>query len=214
MPPATRNRPRGSGPPLHRDLYRQDDRNPFRWFRLVLINDQEIEVELDFLAPDDGLSHRHVRVGDELVARNAAGGQLVREQNETRELTGTLPDGRENTVRVRVVGPAALIGLKALALDGRDRLKDSYDIDYVLAHVEGGIDAVVDSLLAMAHLPIVGRIIEILDEKFRTVDAIGPVSVARYRQLTGEDADRARAAAFARVRTLITQFRESALSQT
>lgn len=158
---------------LQRD-YRQDPQNTYRWFRSVVVDGQEIEVELDFLAPSDGTRHRHVRLDGEPVARSAEGAAIVREQFETHSLSGILPDGRRNTVAVRVAGPAALVVLKALALDGRDKPKDAYDIDYVLAHALGGIEPIAHSLRSWDHIDIVMRAVAVLTAKFKDVNDYGP----------------------------------------
>lgn len=185
--------------------YRQDPQNHFRWFRFVVLDDQEIEVELDFLAPPDGTRHRHVRLEGERVARSAEGAAIVREQFEIHTLSGILPDGRPNTVELRVAGPAALVVLKALALDGRDKPKDAYDIDYLLAHTGAGIDSIGDSLRSWDQIEIVSRAVAVLSAKFRDVNDYGPSSVAFYRGVPeGQRSDQVRALAYARVRRLLS----------
>jgi hypothetical protein len=187
--------------------YRQDHRNRYRWFRTLVIGDQTIEVEVDLLAPSDGSGRRHVRLGGERIARNSEGAAIVREQYELHDVTGTLPDGRSNTVEVRVAGPAALVVLKALALDGRDKPKDAYDIDYVLAHTTGGVDAVGATLRSWSEIAVVQKAVAVLRNKYTDVDANGPASVVLYRRLpVGEVADQTRALAFARVQRVLEIF--------
>jgi len=187
--------------------YRQDQRNMFRWFRTVDIGDQSIEVELDLLAPSDGSMHRHIRMDGERVARSSEGASIVRRQFETHVLSGTMPDGRHNTVEIRVAGPAALLVLKALALDGRDKPKDAYDIDYVLAHTSGGLTVVGASFRAWRGIEIVQKAADVLRQKYVDVNAYGPASVVLYRRPpAGDAADRVRALAFARVQRLLEMF--------
>lgn len=188
--------------------YRQDATNKYRWFRVVEIGGEDVEVELDFLAPQDGSGRRHRRIAGEPLARNADGALLVRDQYEVHHVGGRLPDGRYNKVTVRVAAPAAMVVLKALALDGRDKLKDSYDIDYILTYIAGGADAVGQALGELRQMEVVKRALEILDRKFESVDSIGPTSVAKYRrQGSGEAAEATRAVAFARVRRVIESAR-------
>lgn len=184
--------------------YKQDERNVYRWYRTVTIGGQHIEVELDLLAPADGSTHRHIRLDGERLARNSEGASIVRRQFETHDVTGTMPDGRRNTVEVRVAGPAALVVLKALALDGRDKPKDAYDIEYVLAHVNEGVTGVAATLREWRDVMIVQTAVNVLRRKYFGVEGLGPSSVVLYRRLPrGESADQVRALAFARVVRLL-----------
>ena len=89
-------------------------------------------------------------------------------------LRGTLPDGTENTVQARVAGVPAFLCMKAFALSERLKPKDAYDISFCLRHFPGGPAA-----LAKAAQPLMtcsdGRAArEILREKFRSVQSVGP----------------------------------------
>lgn len=104
-----------------------------------------------------------------------------------------------------MAGPAALVVLKALALDGRDKPKDAYDIDYLLAHTGAGIDSIGDSLRSWDQIEIVSRAVAVLSAKFRDVNDYGPSSVAFYRGVPeGQRSDQVRALAYARVRCLLS----------
>lgn len=180
---------------------------PYQWKRTVSVNGREVAVRVDLLAPMTdrrGATHRHEAVGD-VWARRVPGAELLRDHHERRTLRGRLPDGRPNEVEVRIASAAALIVLKALALDGRDREKDSYDIDYVLGNIPGGIPAVVDDLRPLATVPVVRTALEILARKFSDPDAYGPASVAGYRRARrgSDEADQVTALAYARVRRLL-----------
>lgn len=179
---------------------------PFRWLRSVTVDEQSIDVEVDLLAPvtpRSGAGHRHERIGGEPLARRTEGAELVRTAHVDRQLAGVLPDGRPNRVAVRVATPAVLVVLKALAMGERDKPKDPYDIDYLLRHI--GVDEVATGIMEFGQVEPVERATRILIEKFSSIDAIGPTSVALYRRipLGTPEADEVEALAYARVNELV-----------
>lgn len=179
---------------------------PFRWLRTVIVDDRPIDVEVDLLAPATprmGRGHRHERIGGEPLARRTEGAELVRTGHVNQEVEGLLPDGRRNRVAVRVATPAAVVILKALAMGQRDKPKDAYDIDYLLGHI--GIDEVATGIAAFGEVEAVAKALRILADKFSTIDAIGPSSVATYRRvpLGSLEADEVKALAYARMSRLI-----------
>lgn len=180
---------------------------PSQWTRTVNVQGRDVTVRVDLLAPVTdrrGARHRHEDVGD-VQARRVPGAELLRDHYERRTLRGRLPDGRPSEVEVRIASAAALIVLKALALDGRDKEKDSYDIDYVLGNMPAGIAAVADELRPLIKVEVVRNALNVLVRKFNAPDSYGPASVARYRRAApgSADADRIGALAYARVRRLL-----------
>lgn len=180
-------------------------RQPSQWLRTVVIDERPIEVEVDLLAPMTprlGAGHRHERIGGEPLARRTEGAEIVRLTHQDREIAGTLPDGRRNRVSVRVAAPAAMVILKALAMAERDKPKDAYDIDYLLAHI--GVEEIAREIVALGALEALSKAIAILADKFGSVEAIGPMSVALYRRipLGSTGADQVQALAYARMARL------------
>jgi hypothetical protein len=183
---------------------------PFRWLRPVIVDHRSIEVEVDLLAPvtpRGGAGHRHERIGGEPLARRTEGAELVRTAFVDQEIAGLLPDGRPNRVSVRVATPSVLVILKALAMGQRDKPKDAYDIDYLLGHI--GIEDVAAGIRSVTETEIATKAAGILAEKFSSIDAIGPASVALYRRvpLRSPEADLVQALAFARVDQLLRRLR-------
>jgi hypothetical protein len=121
-----------------------------------------------------------------------------------------LPDGRPNRVAVRVATPAALVILKALAMGQRDKPKDAYDIDYLLRHID--VKEVAAGIAEFGQLEPVKKAVGVLAEKFRSIDAIGPASVALYRRvpLGSSEADQLQALAYARVDQLLRRLPDEA----
>jgi hypothetical protein len=183
---------------------------PFRWLRSVTVEGRSIDVEVDLLAPAtprSGSAHRHERIGGEPLARRTEGAELVRTGHVEREITGELPDGRRHRIAVRVATPGALVILKALAMGQRDKAKDAYDIDYVLRHI--GIEEVAAEIEEFGVVDPVTKAFAILAERFSSIDAIGPTSVAIYRRapLGSPEADQLQAVAYGRVDQLIRRSR-------
>lgn len=179
---------------------------PFRWLRSVTVGERSIDVEVDLLAPAtprSGVGHRHERIGGEPLARRIEGAELVRSGHVEREITGELPDGRRHRIAVRVATPAALVILKALAMGQRDKPKDAYDIDYVLRYI--GVEEVAAGVQEFGAVEPVRKALDVLAERFSSMDAIGPTSVALYRRLPlgGAEADQLQATAYARVTELL-----------
>ncbi len=181
---------------------------PFQWLRTVVVEEEGIIVEVDLLAPAtarSGRSHRHERIEGEPLPRRTDGAELVRDSFVDADVDGRLPDGRPNRVRVRVASSAVIVVLKALAMTQRDKPKDSYDIDYLLAHDRGGIDSVADDLRALQGTRPASDALRILEERFAEVGSYGPTSVSAYRRLRlgSREADEVQALAFARVQRLL-----------
>lgn len=186
---------------------------PFQWLRAVVVEEERIIVEVDLLAPTtarSGRRHRHERIEGEPLPRRTDGAELVRDSFVDTEVDGRLPDGRPNRVRLRVASSAVIVVLKALAMRQRDKPKDSYDIDYLLAHHRGGIEAVAGDLRALEGTRPATDALRILEERFADVGSYGPTSVAAYRRLPlgSHEADQVQALAFARVQRLLQIVRQ------
>lgn len=86
--------------------------------------------------------------------------------------------------------------------------KDAYDIDYVLRHI--GVEVVAAGIAEFCQLESVNKALDILADKFSSIDAIGPTSVALYRRvpLGSPEADQLQALAYARVDQLLRRLRD------
>ncbi len=190
---------------LRANGYRQDDCQPFIWYREVDAGGETpVTVEVDFLAGEyggRGKNHRTQHVQD-LQPRKARGADLLFDEVEERDVEAMLPSGAIDSVTVRVAGVAPYIVMKSAALDARIKHKDAYDIWFVLANYPGGVNAVIEQFAPFADHGLVLEAIEILKKKFESPNHFGPTSVAEFLEQSGEEAELTRRDAFERVRAL------------
>lgn len=112
------------------------------------------------------------------------------------DVSGAMPDGTQNAVRVRIVRPEAFILIKAFALDERTKDKDAYDIAFVLRHYEPSLAALAERLRPRVASGLGREAYQILKSKFASFDSAGPAWAARAVPGTGEDFERLQRAAF------------------
>lgn len=91
-----------------------------------------------------------------LGAANLRGVGFVREDCESQQIEGMLPDGREVTVRARFAGLQGYLLAKATALRDRSLDKDYYDFTYVAAYNRLG--GPVEAARALRDGPFAGRL--------------------------------------------------------
>ena len=140
-----------------------------------------VAVEVEFLAPKEvRLAKNTPKLVEGFRVLQTEGCAVAFEAPVDFEISGRNVRGADNTVRLRVASLADFLVMKALAIGGRDKPKDSYDFCYCLAN---GVDTpgqlaeiwqarIPQRLLAMA--------LGILREKFATVNAFGPQQVVEF----------------------------------
>ncbi len=140
-----------------------------------------VQVDVEFLAPSQvKLKKNRPKLLDGFrVLQTAACGIAFHDPLEL-TLSGKTVRGARNTVRLRVASLADFLTMKAHAIAGRDKPKDSYDLCYCLEHVPGGIEVLAEAWRNHRHLKEVGQAIAILQEKFSATDAFGPSQVVEF----------------------------------
>lgn len=121
------------------------------------------------------------------------------------KVTGTLPDGGQNEVSVRVATAGALLVMKGMALSERMKEKDAYDIYYCCLHHPQGIDGLAGELQPLMVLSTVAESLAHIRDKFSTMNAVGPVWAATVIRDHGGDYEMARRDAFERVQGLLAK---------
>ena len=140
-----------------------------------------VEVEVEFLAP------REVRLkknrpklleGFRVLQADACGAAFHAPVRT--EISGRTVRGTNNKVRLRIASLPDFLVMKAHALAGRDKPKDAYDFCYCLEHAPDGMNALAAVWKNRRKEKDVARAVEILREKFASVDAFGPGQVVEF----------------------------------
>jgi hypothetical protein len=95
--------------------------------------------------------------------------------------------GAPNTVHLRVASLPDFIIMKAHALGGRDKPKDVYDLCYCLDQFPHAMTIVAADWRSRGADPLVVAAIDILRQKFKTVDHYGPQQLAVFHDSTADD---------------------------
>ena len=166
--------------------YERGDKS-FQLVTMVDLGDDEapVRVDVEFLAPDNVtlVKNRPKLVEEFRVLRfPACAAAFV--HPEDIELTGLMTSGARNTVHLCVASLSDFIIMKAHALRGRDKPKDVYDICYCLDEYPDGLAVVAADWRARRDDPLVAAAIDILREKFKTVDHFGPRQMGVFHDAT------------------------------
>jgi hypothetical protein len=164
-------------------------------------------VPVDFLSPEyggTGSQHRHQKV-QELLARKARGSDLVFDHFVEREIGGRLPNRAENHERIKIANPAACLVMKAIAFGDRSAEKDAYDM-YMLCEALG-VPTLIAQLTPLKLNKLMQEALAVLREKFRSPNALGPVSVVDFVNVSGDEAERLKRRAFEFFQAIVSGLR-------
>lgn len=169
-----------------RGYYQKPGRYPFKFFRQVPVTGSEepIEVEVDLLAgtyEGTGKSHKHQKLQDDLQPLKARGCEFAFDQ-PARDvpLTATLPGGGQDSVTLRVASIVPFLMMKGIALKGRIKEKDAYDIVYCLKNYPGGVEAVAEECRPHLSHGIVREGLGHIARAFASPEATGPTWYANF----------------------------------
>lgn len=151
--------------------------------------------------------------GSKLAALAIDAGDLIGQDVVKIEHQVTLPDGGGTTMfTFRVTGLLGFLIAKVSALTNRDKPKDAYDIVWILESWPGGPEAAADHIVqisAFGHELVAGAI-EMLSDKFSTIDELGPSSYVRFldsSEASGDDRTRWRRQAMGAVQEFCDRIR-------
>jgi len=160
--------------------YKQGNKE-FQLVAEVDLHDGEppVLVEVEFLAAKEVRLEKHKpKLLDGFrVLQVEAASEAFRDPQEV-EVSGQNVRGATNTVRWRVASVADWLVMKAHAIGGRDKPKDSSDFCYGLENC--GMDVIASVWKQRVDEKNVTRAIEIVKEKFETVEAFGPQQVVEF----------------------------------
>ena len=163
-------------------------------------------IQVDFLAPeygDTGKKHRHQRIQGDLLARKARGCDVVFEHYFQHELKGTLPNGAENAVRVKIADLVGCLTMKGIVLGERYHEKDAYDIYSVITYYKGGPSGAAQEVKPYLGNSLVREGINNIVEKFQSIRSVGPAGVGDFLAADSAERERLVADAFVNVSEFI-----------
>lgn len=156
-----------------------------KWFQLrrtVEFKDHApVTVIVDLLMPREAKFQRNKPPLLANFAVQKADGAGVAMQSFVRhKLDGTMPDGRRNSVELRVASIPALLVMKGYALAGRDKQKDAYDIYFSVREFNGGPEVLAEACRSLLGDPVAIAGFKHIAAKFADDAAFGPVTVRRF----------------------------------
>jgi hypothetical protein len=185
---------------------------PYRFYRSVKspFDGVEYKIEVDFISEPDVVKRlspeKFLAVQKDLQAVVIRGSGVVFSHNFEHEIEGVLPSGAETRVVAKVSDVVGSLATKGLALKGRYKEKDDYDIYFVLRHSEGGPKKAAEEMRGFIDEPVVAEALGEIREKFRSVRAEGPFQVGYF--LAPEDVrlrERIQGEAYAVLRTFFNK---------
>jgi len=145
---------------------------------------------VEFLLPpteEEPLKKRVKNLEEDFAAFLLPGGDLAFEDARKIDVSGGDLRGASVTRSMQVCGPASFLVLKALAHANRDKPKDAYDIDYLVARIPGGNATIVEAFERLPDSELVWDALERLERAFAKLDSSGPVDVAEFIGDPGND---------------------------
>ncbi|MGD8752085.1 MAG: hypothetical protein PVG14_11715 [Anaerolineales bacterium] len=161
-------------------------KQPFIFHRTVIVSDTEILVEVDFLSGEyagTGRGHRTQKVQD-IRPRKARGVDLAFELPVKVIIRGRLPEGGEDSAEVHVASIVSFLVMKGMALKGRLKEKDAWDIYFCVRHYPGGVEALIQEIQLLVEHGLVREAMENIAEKFSSPSAVGPTHVADFEEIS------------------------------
>lgn len=155
---------------------------PFQLQRTVRVDSGEpIPVIVDLLMPREARPPKNKPpILEKFAVLKADGAKMALEHNEKRKFTGTMPDGRNNSVELLVASIPALLVMKGYAIAKRDKKKDAYDIYYSARNFEGGPRMLAEQCRPLLRDNIAAEGYQNIAERFATDDAFGPQTVRMF----------------------------------
>lgn len=156
-----------------------------KWFQLRrtvrLDGNEPVAVIIDLLMPREAKFQRNKPpLLANFAVQKADGAGVAMRSFVRHRLAGTMPDGRRNTVELRVASIPALLVMKGHALAGRDKHKDAYDVYFSVREFDGGPVALADACRPLLGDPVALKGFQHIASKFTDEAAFGPVTVRKF----------------------------------
>ena len=169
-----------------RGYYQKEGEEPYMFYRDVEAETgKKVTVKIDLLAGEyrgTGRGRRHRKVQD-AQPRKTRGCDLVFVNPVKVKVEGRLPNGATHEVTVKVPSIGPFLVTKGMALWGRIKEKDAFDIYYCCRHYPGGIPALVRDIEPLMNNRLAREGLGKIMDRFRHIDALGPTGVAAFLEL-------------------------------
>lgn len=159
---------------------------PYRFYRSIQspFDGQNYTIEVDFITEPQVAEKLHpstfLAVQRDLQAVIIPGSSIVFSHNFEHVIEGTLPSGAETRVTCKIADVVGCITTKGLALKGRYKEKDPYDIYFLLRHYRGGPETAAREVVKHLNDSTVVEAVDEIRERFRTPRSEGPFQVAYF----------------------------------
>ena len=159
---------------------------PFRFYRNIKspLDDTECKIEVDFISEPDVVKRlspsKFLAVQKDLQTVVIRGSSIVFSHNFEHNITGVLPSGAETRALAKVSDVMGSLATKGLALKGRYKEKDAYDIYFVLRYYKGGPKKVAEEVRSFLGEQVIVEALEEIRDKFRNVRSEGPFQIAYF----------------------------------
>jgi hypothetical protein len=164
--------------------YRQrEDLRAFQLVRTVPVRDggNPIDVIVDFLRPFDAEIKKNIPpLIDQFAVQRASGAELALRFYNLVAISGEMPDGGVNQVKIAVASIPALLAMKGFAIENRLKRKDAYDIYYCVRNYAGGAEALAEDCRPVLAHKDGEEGYRCIAGKFATIESFGPKSVRQF----------------------------------
>ena len=157
--------------------------------KVVTENGKEIEVRIDFLAPEYGgtpKKRRH-QIIQEILARKGRGTDIVFNHADKIHLSGPISSGANIELDIKVADVTACFVMKGIALGERTSEKDAYDLYMLARYYKEGPQSVLFELRKLKNHGLMKEALKNIEEHFKDIKSLGPVSVAKFMGITDEE---------------------------
>jgi hypothetical protein len=180
---------------------------------VILENGKEIEVRIDFLAPEYGgtpKKRRHQIIQD-MLARKGRGTDIVFNHADVIHLSGPISNGANIELDIKVADVTACFVMKGIALGERTSEKDAYDLYMLARYYKDGPKSVLSELMKLRNHGLMKEALKNIQDHFKDIKSLGTVSIAKFMGITDrEENDRITRDAFELFQFIIQGMQEEA----
>jgi len=156
---------------------------PFQLLRLVDVHDggDQVPVIVDLLAPKGRkIKGKRPQLVEGFRVLQLDGCGVALRNHTSKTISGSMPDGRPNTVELSIATIPALLVMKGYAICGRDKKKDAYDIYYSARNYPGGASKLGEDCKPLLADPVAYEGFNLLASKFKSREDFGPATVRKF----------------------------------